>query len=196
MKKGLNFGELQGMLSLGYLFLIVMGIVNEALHYQQLGIDILNYSSILDVLISPIAQLSSSVMGLIFFLFMTLLLFTLPRWLAKRKTKRAGDEAFATEYRNLFRTFTFMYLTGIFGFFIGTGVGQGSRAKEHLAAGTLAYNDRVVFIGGAEIKAEILGKNSAYLFYVVPNDPVVRVSPLEGAVQQIIETKGIKKTEL
>ena len=65
MNKVKSFQEIQGFLSIGYVYLIVMGILNETLYYNQIGIDILNYSNILDVLISPISKLTSSILRLI-----------------------------------------------------------------------------------------------------------------------------------
>ncbi len=46
---------LQDYLSIGYLFILVLGVVQETIYYKFLGVNILDYSSILDVLIRPIA---------------------------------------------------------------------------------------------------------------------------------------------
>ncbi len=49
--------SIQDYLSLGYLYLVVVGILFDAIFYGILGINIIHYSSILDVLLSPIAFL-------------------------------------------------------------------------------------------------------------------------------------------
>ena len=62
--------EIQGIVTLGYIYLILMGILNESLYYNQLGVNILNYSDVLDILISPIAKMTSSTAGFAVFLFL------------------------------------------------------------------------------------------------------------------------------
>lgn len=46
--------KLQNLIPLGYLFLVVMGILKESVYFYQLKINILKYSTIMDILISPI----------------------------------------------------------------------------------------------------------------------------------------------
>lgn len=46
--------SIQEYLSLGYIYLVVLGIISDVIYYKFFGIDILNYSTILDVLITPI----------------------------------------------------------------------------------------------------------------------------------------------
>jgi site-specific recombinase XerD len=85
MNKVKSFQEIQGFLSVGYIYLIVMGILNETLYYNQIGIDILNYSSILDVLISPIARLTSNILFLTIFIIVLFFAFKLPKLLSKEE---------------------------------------------------------------------------------------------------------------
>jgi len=87
MNKGKYLQEIQGFLSVGYIYLIVMGILNETLYYSQIGIDILNYSSILDVLISPISRLTSSISRLLIFIIIVFFTFKLPKILPNNKDK-------------------------------------------------------------------------------------------------------------
>jgi hypothetical protein len=62
-----NLENLQTYLPLGYLYLVILGIIKESIHFFQLGINILKYSTLMDVLLSPIADLMSH--PLIFVLF-------------------------------------------------------------------------------------------------------------------------------
>ena len=47
--------KIKNLLPLGYLYLIILGILKESILYNQLDINILKYSSIMDIMISPIA---------------------------------------------------------------------------------------------------------------------------------------------
>ncbi|RZK57783.1 MAG: hypothetical protein EOO91_09510 [Pedobacter sp.] len=51
--------DLQKLIPFGYLFLVVMGILKESVIFYQLGINILKYSTLMDILISPIATLTT-----------------------------------------------------------------------------------------------------------------------------------------
>ncbi len=51
---------LQEYLSLFYVYLIALGTISDVIYFRFLNVDILNYSTILDVLISPINVLTQS----------------------------------------------------------------------------------------------------------------------------------------
>jgi hypothetical protein len=73
--------NLQKLLPYGYLFLVVMGIIKESIFYYQIGINILKYTTIMDVLISPIATLTSNPVVLIVTTgFIISLMLTRPIW--------------------------------------------------------------------------------------------------------------------
>nr|WP_309757508.1 hypothetical protein [Flavobacterium sp.] len=63
----------QRTLPFGYLFLVVLGIIKESIYYYQVGINILKHSNIMDVLISPIADLTSTPIILLGFTILILL---------------------------------------------------------------------------------------------------------------------------
>ncbi len=73
--------KIQGLLPVGYLYLILLGLLKEGVMYYQLGLNVLKYSSLTDILISPISDLSSSPalivlvisVCVLFFIFQTLL---------------------------------------------------------------------------------------------------------------------------
>ena len=50
---------IQEYLSLGYLYLLILGVISDAIYYQFLHINILHYTTVLDVLLSPIARITS-----------------------------------------------------------------------------------------------------------------------------------------
>ena len=175
MIKEKYFQEIQGFLSVGYIYLIVMGILNETLYYNQIGIDILNYSSILDVLISPISRLTSNVSRLIIFIIIVFLAFNLPNILAKNKDKnwfkrlfKKIDSDLTKEQvkSSLLKSFMFIVSIGLFGFYVGSGIGKGERLLEKIEKEEVEYNDRIKFINGDVSNVEIVGTNSMYLFYL------------------------------
>ena len=55
-----NNRTLQDYLSLGYLFLILCGLAKDIILYRFIGVNILDYSSISDVLLSPIIYIGEN----------------------------------------------------------------------------------------------------------------------------------------
>ena len=197
MNKVKSFQEIQGFLSVGYIYLIVMGILNETLYYNQIRINILNYSSILDVLISPISKLTSSIPSLIIFIIIIFFAFKLPNILAKNKDKNWFKklmklDADLTESQvksSLLKTFLFIVSVGLFGFYVGSGIGTGFRMSEKIEKEEIDYNDQIKFINGDESNVEIVGTNSAYIFYLEKENKAVQITPISGIIKSIEKNK-------
>jgi hypothetical protein len=197
MNKVKNFQEIQGFLSVGYIYLIVMGILNETLYYSQIGIDILDYSSILDVLISPISRLTSSISRLIIFIIIVFFAFKLPNILAKYRDKNWFKKLIKFEIEltkdeiksSLLKTFLFIIAIGLFGFYVGSGIGKGFRMSEKIENGEIEFNDQIKFISGDESEVEIVGTNSMYLFYLEKDNKSVQITPISGIIKSIEKNK-------
>ena len=197
MNKVKNFQEIQGFLSVGYIYLIVMGILNETLYYSQIGIDILDYSSILDVLISPISRLTSSISRLIIFIIIVFFAFKLPNILAKYRDKNWFKKLIKFEIEltkdeiksSLLKTFLFIIATGLFGFYVGSGIGKGFRMSEKIENGEIEFNDQIKFISGDVSEVEIVGTNSMYLFYLEKDNKSVQITPISGIIKSIEKNK-------
>lgn len=93
--------KIQNLIPLGYLFLVIMGILKESVFYYQLKINILKYSTIMDILISPIADLTSTpilMIGFICLIIVTLLILT---FAYRNRNKRWATKFFNIEKREL-----------------------------------------------------------------------------------------------
>ena len=175
-----------------------MGILNETLYYSQIGIRILDYSNIFDVLISPISRLTSSITSLSIFIIIILLAYKSPNILVKYKDKNWFKRFFnkidsdltkeQVKY-SLLKGFMFMISVGLFGFYIGSGIGKGERILKKIEKEEIEYNDRIKFINGDESNIEIVGTNSMYLFYLEKGNKSVQITPISGII------KSIEKTE-
>lgn len=75
--------DLEKLLPFGYLFLIIMGILKDSIQYYQYGINILKFSTIMDILISPIAYLTSNPITLIAVISLFISHYYLPKFLLK-----------------------------------------------------------------------------------------------------------------
>ncbi|MCM0667282.1 hypothetical protein [Flavobacterium tyrosinilyticum] len=186
--------NLEKLLPFGYLFLIVMGILKDSIYYYQFGINILRYSTIMDVLISPIAEFTSNpiILGAIIILF--LVHFYLPSFLAKNKDLAFVKRSFELKSTDaLSPEETKSYYNGIaikslilflLSFFLGYGMAGGYFTKKKLKENKLDYSYQMDFNEGESKNVFVIGNNSLYYFYFVKGDKKVKITPL-AAIKNI-----------
>jgi len=178
---------LQKFLSLGYLYLISLGILQQSVFYQQIGVNIFQYSSLADILISPIATLATKPIVLIFAIAITCLFYIMPWYLSKNSDKNWVKKAFfknklditKEEIQSIFKSF---YLTccalGLLGFFLGLGLGSGGKLADNIANNELEYNNKISFDGATAENVHLISVNSLYCFYVVKGNLNVKIAPI------------------
>ncbi|WP_196888446.1 hypothetical protein [Aureivirga sp. CE67] len=195
VNKNRMFRDMQSYLAVGYIYLIVLGIFSETLYYNRLGVNILNYSSILDVMISPIAKLTSSILGILVFILFMIMIFKFPNFLVKNKNKKWFSKLFKSnqietdeELRDsLSKVLVFMFSIGLIGFYVGNGIGFGSKIADKIKNNEIEYDDQIIFTNDEVKKTCILGSNSGFVFYLVENNTEVHISPMNGNVRTIID---------
>lgn len=180
--------DLEKLLPFGYLFLIVMGILKDSIYYYQFGINILRYSTIMDVLISPIAEFTSNpiILGAIIILF--LVHFYLPSFLAKNKdlafvkrsfelksTDALSPEETKSYYNSIAIKSLILFLLS---FFLGYGMAGGYFTKKKLKENKLEYSYQMDFNEGESKNVFVIGNNSLYYFYFAKGDKKVKITPL------------------
>ncbi|WP_196894006.1 hypothetical protein [Aureivirga marina] len=195
MKKINVFKETQNYLAIGYIYLIVLGILSESLYYNQFGINILTYSSILDVLISPIAKLTSSILGISIFIFLIILIFRTPEYLTKKRKKEWFQKRFKFEENisdeeiknSLLKVFLFIFSIALIGFYIGNGFGSGRKIASLVKEKEIEYKDQITFTNKETKNVYIIGMNSAFIFYLMENETSTQISPINGNIKTIID---------
>jgi hypothetical protein len=191
MKLSLN---LQKLISFGYLFLIILGIFKESIFYYQLGINILNYSTITDILISPIADMAAHPVLLGAVVFMLLFSYLFLTLLSKKRNHKwaqifsglynkqnLSDNEIKTHFSDLFTPFLAVTL---FTFFVGIGFGEGKKVSQKIVGNQLEYDRKMNFNNGDVEDIYLVGSNSIYYFYVSKGDQHIKISPV-GAIRSI-----------
>ena len=192
--------NLQDYLSLGYVYLLILGVFNRAIYYKFLNINILEYSSILDVLMSPISIITGDlkialalVFAILFGLLYKIILPAYYRWLLKKekyqrgKNKEKIDNGIKGVKSNTFTVF----ITGlmVFAVFIGLGTGRGAKVKKKINNGEIELSHEIVFQDNTSKKVSIVGKNSLNVFYVLKGNKEVTIIPIEGNIKSIEKLK-------
>jgi hypothetical protein len=195
--------NLQKLLPFGYLFLVILGILKESIFYFQIGINILKYSTLMDILISPIADLTYHPIILIALILFFLMLFGLIKFLSKNhkkewvrkfvNSKNTTTDLTNQEIQNHFgKIFISMLFVGFLSFFIGIGLGNGKKVSDKIARNNLSYNYKITYNTGESKAIYLIGSNSANYFYTEKGNKNIKISPV-GAIKilelQNTETK-------
>lgn len=176
-----NLG-LQEYLSLGYIYLLILGLITESIFYKLLGINILNYSSLSDILLSPISLLTGNPILTVLLLFFFVFCFFYFKFLIpKIQKKKEGETATAITSRRIM----LISLLMLFSPFIGVEIGRGSKLKKQISTGTTKPDHLITFVDSKTENVRIIGQNAAYIFYVPEHKNQVIVAPIGNAIFSI-----------
>ena len=191
----MKFGEnLSKLIPFGYLYLVVMGILKESVYYNFFDINILKYSNIMDILISPVADITSNPTMLLAIIIILILLYFAISYLSKNHKKKWVKKIMGSKNRNENLTeeeiktnfgniFVFAIALGLLSFFLGIGLGSGKKVSSRLIDGTLNYNNVLVFNSGERSEIYLLGSNSSNYFYVEKGNKNIQISPVLSVKQ-------------
>jgi hypothetical protein len=188
--------RLQSFLPFGYLFLVVLGILKESVFYYQIGINILRYSSLMDILLSPIVDLTShpvflvAFCALLFSLYFTVYLLptrNYKRQWVKRLTSSRGSstDLSANEVKSKFANLLVLTLAiCLFSFFLGIGLGNGIKVSKNILSKNLTSNCYLTFNSDETKEIYLIGSNSVDVFYTEKGNKNIKISPV-GSIKTL-----------
>lgn len=196
-----NIDKIQSLLPLGYLFLILLGIAKDSIFYYLLGINIIRYSSIMDILISPIAAVTSHPVFFITIAALFIFFYNLPQILIKNQDKKWIHKMFGMEnenistlsenekkeyYANNSISFLSFFLLCLF---LGYGVADGISVSNQIKNNTLKYNYTLNYNDEKSENIYLIGSNTAYYFYTTKGNSTIKIAPV-GSIKNLELTKN------
>ena len=193
----------QEYLSLGYLFLIVLGLTKDVIMFGFLDIEILYYSTVLDVLISPIAIFSEKlIVAPLFGLFIFLLVKFQTAWMP-RFHKKYRETKWYRKITNIEKSdiryeragslngtlFSIVFVTS--SLYLGFGFGGGVSMSKRFSKGEIKLDHSIEFGQTESKEVELIGVNSEYVFYVAKGQKKVSVSPIKNNVTRIVKLEDL-----
>ena len=185
IEKTLNY------LPLGYLYLVIVGILKETVYFYQLGINILKYSSIMDVLLSPVATFTSHPVIFITITSVFVFCYYLPsilynhghkKWVQKafelKKTKAGPTD---TEIKNYYLFVAIKSLAiGLLSIYLGYGTAEGYFISKRIKNNKLRYDYNLNYNTGDSENIALLEANSLYSFYIAKGGKSIKIAPISG----------------
>ena len=191
-----NIDKLQNLLPLGYLFLIILGIAKESIFYYQIGINIVKYSSIMDILISPVAAITSHPVFFVTVLLLFIFSFKLPQILLKNEDKKGLHKVFGSKitkteknknevpekeridyYNKVAIEFLCMFLISVF---LGYGFADGRATSEKIRTNKISYDYKLNYNDNRSENIYLIGSNTTYYFYLTEGSPIVKIAPVNS----------------
>ncbi|GEN72249.1 MULTISPECIES: hypothetical protein [Chryseobacterium] len=181
--------KIQGLLPLGYLYLIILGLLKESILFYQLDVNILKYSSITDILISPLADMTSSPILIIVVISVILFFFIIQTIIFRNShtnwgKKLLGSYKIDSEVdkkglrKAMIPIFGLLVAIELLALFVGLGIGQGNIIKKRIESQDLKYNYKITSGSGAPADIYLIDINSTYYFYVSKGNKNIIIAPV------------------
>jgi|GEM_PF-190632 hypothetical protein len=177
-----NHYNIQTYVYVGYAYLLLMGIANDAIYYGFLGINIISYSNILDVLLSPLVRMIDNPKLLVTILGLPVIAYfylKLIRFFARKKKKKTKLHSHKLVTDSMKNQVFVMTAIMVFSGYIGFGIGNGNKTKARLEKKSLKTDYELTFRGGETKNVHLIGSNSGFVFYVEEDATVVSISPFQ-----------------
>ena len=182
---------------IGYLYLIILGIVSDAIFYGIFGVSYLNYTTILDALISPVSLLINnwkislflSLMFWLMYLYFTKWMFLFykklrtKKWYAKVYNIEKWDKRYEEleKKKNIIPGMMFVF----FLLFVSMRTGMGIGMKYKYTNKEIVPDHTLIFKDNSKLDIRKIGQNSAYFFYFIPGEKVLTATPIADNLKQI-----------
>ena len=183
MKKNKLSIDLQGYITLAYLSAVVVGMIFDYQYYIHFGINIFEYSDILDFLLAPVKNLE-----LIFFVLGSFLivyiLFKLDKlWLTRfPKSYRKLNFGITKEKIEPYRKIAFMFSIIVY-LMLAAKLYGNLKFDQHEASPpqiTIKFSQ-----SNESIKGDYIGKNTDYIF-IKEGKLLIKAIPIQSDVKEII----------
>ncbi len=173
----------QTYVTLGYLIIVVIGMMFDYDYYNRFSINIFEYADILDFLLAPVKNLQLMIFAFGSFL-VVLLFFRLDKlWMTKSpKTYKRMNFGMGVNSASKYRPFMigvsivgYLYIASVF---YGERMYNNYQEEADMIEVIYESNQRV-------LKGKLIGKNTDYIF-LESNDKSVRAIPVSSDVQEIV----------
>lgn len=149
----------------------------------------------MDVLISPIADLTSqpiifisivAMLGLAILFQYVLSKNSEKPWVQKMLGKKPGQTEFSKVeiQTKINQTFLVFFISGLSSFFFSDGIASASKLKKKIDNQTLTYLHKISFDSDKVEEVHLFDNNSAYYFYLSKGNKNVKIAPI-GSIKNI-----------
>lgn len=182
---------IQDYITLGYLYLVLLGVVNIVIYYSSFDINIFDYISITDILLAPINMLFLNykftaliivVIGIVSYVLK--FVFWGINQLIKEIANKFNKPSKGIVYQPMF---AFILLFSYIFLILSSNMAKGMSSK--VATKSYKLNTTLTFADNTHQDVFVIATTSVYLFYVEKGEDVVSIMPISGNIKSIKDIK-------
>lgn len=178
---------IQDYITLGYLYLVLLGTLNIVIYYSSFNINIFDYISITDILLAPI--------NMLFLDYKNTAMIIVVIWIISYTLKFAFVgvnkliENLSNKYDKPFKGIIYqpvIVFVILFSYiFLVLSINMSERVSSRVANKTYKLYTKLTFTDNTQKDVYVVATTSMYLFYVGQGESVVTVMPISGNVKSI-----------
>lgn len=182
---------IQDYITLGYLYLVILGAINIVIYYSSFNINIFDYIAITDILLAPINML---------FLFyldttMTIIGIGIITYLLKfvclgiNKTLENIASSYNKPIKSVIYQPVLVFIILFSCKFLVTSVNMANRMSSRVKNRTYKLDTKLTFADNTQKDVFVVATTSMYIFYVEKDEDVVTIMPINGNIKSVKEIK-------
>ncbi len=174
--------SIQDYITFGYLYLVILGIVNIVIYYSRFNINIFDFIGVSDILLAPINMLflnyTFTILLLVFIGFLTLMLKFIFLGINELLSKLAIKYNKPKTEIPFFPPMVFVLLFTISFLFLSVNMTDG--VYEKVKSKNFNMNTKLTFADNTTEEVYVIATTSMYMFYIEKGQEVVTIMPLNG----------------
>jgi hypothetical protein len=177
--------------------LLVIGMSKEVVRYLLWDINILAYSGLSDILLSPLEVLQENYFVILLPPFVLLSVYVLLQTAKEMRTRRIWYKGLRKRWIFLLSRMElnwaghiFIYFSFVIGIGVGGAVNKAKSVEKQIATKTLVMSHQLAFRDQETLTVSIIGQNHDFIFYVIEGSQEISISPIEGNVKRITPLKN------
>jgi hypothetical protein len=179
--------SIQDYITLGYLYLVILGIINIVIYYSSFEINIFDYISITDILLAPVNMLFLSYEFTAMVIIAVGILSYLSKFLAIGVNYIL--EKWAIKFNYPIRSVAFspvLVFIILFSYvFLVLSVDMAESVKQRVDNKAFKPNTILTLSDNAQKNVKVIATTSMYIFYVELGENIVNIMPISGNVKSI-----------
>ena len=179
--------SIQDYITFGYLYLIVLGVINIVIYYSAFDINIFDYIAITDILLAPVNMLFLDYMNtgkiifvVVFICYLLKFLFIGINKLIENISIKFNKPIKSVVYQPVI---TFIILFSYI--FLDMSISMAEYVSVKIKSKAHKPNTTITFADSTQKNVRVIATTSVYLFYVEKGEDVVTITPISGNVKSI-----------
>jgi hypothetical protein len=183
--------SIQDYITIGYLYLVLIGVINIAIYYSSFNINIFDYIAISDILLAPINMLFLDYMNTLMILIIIGIISYLSKFLFLGINKLF--ENYSNKINKPIPTIVYrpeiMFILLFSYIFLVMSINMTNRVHTKVKNMTYKLNTTLTFSDNSQKDVYVIAITSVYLFYVEKGEDMVTIVPIGGNVKSMKDIK-------